>query len=215
MSRSPRRPRSRFCTRLLPVAGAAAVGIAVTGGAVYAALTATAFNTSAQTVTSSTLSLTYANNGVGWPTTITNMAPTDVVNRYVNLTNGAGLNAINLTLGVADATTTALTSDATKGLAATVSSCPIAWVPATGTCVGGATVILASTPLATLKTTPGTLAATVAANAVLYLQVSLTLPASTEVTANGTPPGSTIQGLSAALTWTFTEQQRAGTTTNS
>ena len=91
-------------------------GSGLTGGAVYAALTATAFNTTAQTVTSSTLSLTYVNNGVGWPTTISNMAPTDVVNRYVNLTNGSGLAAINLTLGVADATTTTLTSDATHGL---------------------------------------------------------------------------------------------------
>ena len=210
-----RRTRSKFCSRLLPVAVAATTGIALTGGAVYAALTATAFNTTAQTVTSSTLSLTYVNNGVGWPTTITNMAPTDVVNRYVNLTNGSGLNAINLTLGVADATTTALTSDATHGLAVTVSSCATAFTAATGACTGGASVILTSTPLATLKTTPGSLAATFAASAVLYLQVSLTLPASTEVTANGTPPGGTIQGLSAALTWTFSEQQRAGTTTNS
>ena len=96
-----------------------------------------------------------------------------------------------------------------------MSSCATAFTPTTGACTGGATVLIASTPLATLKTTPGTLAATFAASAVLYLQVSLTLPASTEVTQNGTPPGGTIQGLSASLTWTFSEAQRAGTTTNS
>jgi len=45
------------------------------------------------------------------------------------------------------------------------------------------------------------------------VQFSLGLVA-TETSTNGVAPGSTIQGLTAALTFTFTEQQRTGVVTN-
>lgn len=41
------------------------------------------------------------------------------------------------------------------------------------------------------------------------------LPDQNETTVNGTLPANTIQGLSTNLTYTFTETQRAATTTNS
>lgn len=70
--------------------------------------------------------------------------------------------------------------------------------------------------VSTLTTTPTTLVAgTIAAGSALNLQVSLTLPDQNETTTNGTVPVGTIQGLTAALTWTFTESQRTATTTGS
>ena len=51
-----------------------------------------------------------------------------------------------------------------------------------------------------------------AGSVVAHVQVSLGLVA-TEKSVNGIPPAKTIQGLATALTYTFTEQQRAGVAT--
>ena len=45
--------------------------------------------------------------------------------------------------------------------------------------------------------------------------MTTTLPDQNETTTNGTLPGGTIQGLSTTLTFTFSETQRAATTTES
>ncbi len=218
MSRASRLTWSHLRAKFLPVAVVGTAGLALTGSAVFASLTATAFNSSAEAITSSTLSLTMTPtlSSNGFTTSITNMAPGDTQNRYVTVANGSGLAGIGLTLGLADANSDTLTSDATKGLQVTVSSCSVSWVPTTGVCAGITTVIGVSTPAATLKTTPVSLGSgAIAAGAAYNLQVSIVLPSSTEATANGVTPGSSIQGQSASVTWTFTETQRAGTTTNS
>ena len=80
----------------------ALVGVAVTGAGVYAALSATAFNTSAQSVTSGTLKLVLADNGNGFSTGILLLAPGDVVNRYVDLTNSGTLDGKNITFKAVD-----------------------------------------------------------------------------------------------------------------
>ncbi len=211
------RPRAPF---LIAACAVAAAGLAVTGGGVYAALNATASNTTAQNASSGVLSLTMAANGVGFGHIVSNLAPGDVVNRYVNLSQGAGLDARALTLSVADATPTKLTTDATKGLRVTVTQCSGTWtVAGAGACTGAGattTALATSVPLSTLVTTPSTLVAgTITAGSALNLQVSLTLPDQNETTVNGTVPTGTIQGLSAALTWTFNESQRTATTTGS
>jgi hypothetical protein len=193
----------------------AAVGLVLAGGGVYSLLNATAFNTTAQTVTSGTLKLELANNGVGFSTNISNIAPTDVVNRYVSLTNSGTLAAVDQTLTVSATGSTLLTTSAVKGLAATVDKCSVAWTPGTGVCSGTTTNLVPSTPLATLIGSPATLQATVAAGNVLNLKISVTLPDQNETTTNGTLPVGTIQGLSTDITWTFDEEQRAGITTNS
>jgi hypothetical protein len=53
------------------------------------------------------------------------------------------------------------------------------------------------------------------AGSVSRLKVSITLPVNDEVTVNGVLPAGTVQGVSTALTWTFTMTERTGTTTNS
>jgi spore coat-associated protein N len=203
--------------KLLAAAGIAVVGLAMAGSSVYAGLTAVATNTTAEAASSGILSLTMANNGAGFSSAVANLAPGDVVNRYVDLTQGATLDGQALTLAVTDATPTKLTTDATNGLHVTVSSCSIAWVPGTGVCGGTTTVLLNNTALQAIPLgTPGSLiSGAVVKASVQRLQISVVLPAQTEVTTNGVTPGSTIQGLAASLTWQFTEAQRTATTTTS
>lgn len=205
--------------RLIAAFAIGAAGLAITGGGVYAALNATASNTTAQNASSGTLSLTMANNGTGFSQGVSNLAPGDVVNRYVNLAQGASLDGKDLSLRVADATPTLLTTDGTKGLRVTVTQCVGGeWSATTGTCIGlGATtsVLATDVPLSTITATPKTLANSVAAGSTVRLQIALSLPDQTETTVNGVAPAGTIQGLSAALTWTFSETQRTATTTGS
>jgi spore coat-associated protein N len=212
------RPSRRPNPRMLAACAVAAAGLAITGGGVYAALNATAFNTAPQAASSGTLSLTMASNGTGFSQAISNLAPGDTVNRYISLTQGDTLDGKDITLGVADGTPTLLTTSATKGLRVTVTSCPTAWTPGTGagTCSGTPTVLLASTPLSTLTAGPVAVKAGAnAASSVLNLQISLALPDQTETVTNGVAPAGTIQGLSSALTWTFGETQRTATVTGS
>jgi hypothetical protein len=192
----------------------ALLGLAVTGVGVYAALNATAFNTSAQTVSSGTLKLSYADNGAGFTTAISNMAPGDQVNRYVDLSNNGSLAARNLTLSASDGTPTKLSTDATNGLHVTVTSCSTAWVAATGLCpLGTTSVLLNNASVSSLSSASTLVSGALAAS--YSLQFSVTLPDQSETTQNGTLPVGTIQGLSASMTWTFGESQRAATTTNS
>lgn len=200
------------------VAGAiAAGGLLTMAGGVYAALSATATNATPQAVTSGTLSLTMAGNGAGLTTTVSDMAPGDAVQRFVTLTNGGSLDGSGLTLQVTDSTTTAtlLTTDATRGLRVAVDECSQAWDATTHLCGGTAKTLLTSTPVASF-TAPASLSTSAFAHGTSrYLRLSLALPDSTETTLNGVPQAGagTIQGLAAALTWSFTEGQRLGSTT--
>lgn len=209
--------------KIVIISAATLGGAALVSSSVFAALTATATNTSAQTVTSGTLQLTQVASGsassAGFTSQISNIAPGDTVNRYIDLKNAGNLNAATLTLGLADATSTLLTSGSTttsSGLQVSVNSCGSSWTSA-GVCSGGSSVVLASTPASTLRGAAQTLSlpAITTAGALTFLQISLTLPLNNEVTINGTLPANTVQGLSASLTWTFTETLRTNLTTNS
>jgi len=220
-SRRAARPVRRPAPALLAAGAVAAAGLAITGAGVFAALNATATNTTAQAATSGVLSLQMSPNGAGFSQAVSNLAPGDTVNRYVTLTQGTDLDGKALTLGVTDATPTKLTTDTSgKGLKVTVTQCSVAWTISSGTCgSGGTSTVLgtAGTALSAIPTaTPEQLVAgAVAAGSTLYLQISLTLPDQAETTVNGTAPTGTIQGLAAALTWTFSETQRTATTTGS
>jgi hypothetical protein len=197
------------------LAGAFALGVlGLVGGGIYAGLNATATGT--QSVSSGTLSLVVTTDvGAGFGQTYTNVAPGDVMNSYVDLTNGASLAAQGLTLGVTGTGSTRLTTDATKGLHVTINQCSTVWTLPAGTCTGS-TTMMASTAVSVLTATPGSLVpGAVATNAVYHLQVSLSLPDQNETTINGTTPTTSIQGLSTTLTYTFDEAQRTATTTNS
>ena len=205
------------------IVGAATLGgAALVSSSVFASLTATAFNTSATSVTAGTLSLIQANNGNGFTTLIAGFAPGDTVNRFVDYTNNGTLDAQGLTLSIADSVTSTMTGNGTIGMAVLVSQCSGAWTPATGVCTGTTTSLGTSTASA-LKTTPLALPvlpltpanANILAAVIIHLKFSLTLPTGSEVTANGALPITTIQGTTASITWTLTESERNATTTNS
>jgi spore coat-associated protein N len=205
------------------IIGAAGVGgLALVSTSVFATLTAQAFNTTPTAVTAGKLSLIQADNGSGFTTAITKMAPGDTVNRYVQYTNDGNLDGQDLRLSLADSAPSSLTNDGTVGLSVSVSQCSVAWTASTGACGGTTTNLGTSTALA-LKTTPLALpvipttpaGANIVAGQQIHLKFSISLPAGSEVTINGVEPVGTVQGKSASLTWTLTETLRDATTTNS
>jgi spore coat-associated protein N len=205
--------------KVVIVSAATVGGAALVSSSVFASLTATAFNATAHSVTSGTLILTQAPSGVsgltgGFSTAVTALAPGDTINRYVNVTNGGTLAGSSMTLKVADSAATLLTTDAVKGLQVTVKECTVAYTTVTGACSGTEATVLAATPANTLLTPQSvTFVNGYSASGVTNTRFIITMPTGTEVTSNGTLPGSTIQGLTSLLTWTFTETQRTGTTT--
>ena len=208
-----------FGAKIAIVITATVGGTALVGSSVFASLTATATNGTAQSVTSASLKLTQADSSVtgltaGFTTPVTKLAPGDTISRYIDLSNGGTLDGASMTLKVADANTSILTTSAAAGLAVIVKECTQAYTATSGACGGTESTVLTTTANALLS--PLTLpvaAADLVAGAVARLRFVISLPASSEVTTNGTLPGSSIQGVSALLTWTITETQRGGTIT--
>jgi len=203
------------------IVGTAALGgTALVSSNVFASLTATATNTSGGSVTTGTLSLTQAASGVagitgGFTTAITAMGPGDTVNRYIDLTNGGTLDAINPTLQLAASPSNALTaSPGTSGIQVAISNCTVAWTNA-GVCSGTTTSVLASTSAYALATATALTLPSTAAGTLSHLKIGLSLPTGSENVLNGVLPGGTVQGLTTAITWTFNETERTGVTSNS
>lgn len=200
----------------------AVAALAVTGTGVYALLRAQAYNSTAESVAAGTLLLTLAPTGTsgGLTTAVANMAPGDTVNRFVEVRNTGTIPGTNLTLQLSDqppAAATALTLDPAIGLQVTVTSCSQAWtlVAGVGACGGTTTTALATTSAVAAKAAPLVLnAGAVAPGTSAYYRVGVSLPTGAEVSVNGVPPAVTIQGLSAALRWTFTLDQRAPVSTD-
>jgi hypothetical protein len=200
--------------------------VAAIGGAglvasnVFAALTATATNTSGGSVTTGTLKLQLAPSGVsgitgGFTSPIAAMGPGDTVNRYIDLSNTGTLDGASPTLQIVSSDSNTLVNSASAGLQVTITACSVAWSN-TGTCSGTSSVALASTPVSTIKSSAQNITLpSVLVGGVNYLKVSTALPAGTENVLNGVLPVGTVQGLTASLTWTFVIQERAVTTTNS
>ena len=206
-----------------PLAGAAIVisVAAIAGQSVLASLNATAFNTTAQNFNAGTLKLDLANSGNGFGTSITNVVPGDVINRYVTLTNSGTLNGIGLTLKTAQTGTQTLITDGAgsvtnKALKLTVTSCTVAWNTTTGACTGGTTATeLASTVIGSFTSPIALTNSTMSSGAVKYLQMKIELPDQNETTVNGTLPANTVQSGSVDVTYTFDLKQRLATETNS
>lgn len=217
----PRGSRKHARVAAIALIGASAAAVLTSG--VFAGLNATAHNSAAESVSDGTLKLTLtdASGSAGFTGAIANLAPGDVVNRYVTLTNAGTLDAQGLTLGIAATGTSSLITDGvspvtTKALRVTVTSCTVLW-SSTGVCGGTSNVEIAAAPLSTFGAGAQSFVKTanLAANGTEFLQVSVTLPDQNETTVDGTLPTNTVQGGSASLTYTFTEAQRTATTTNS
>ena len=195
----------------------ASIGL-LTGAGVYAGLSARA--TGAESVTSGTLDLTLSKDvGVGFNTFAGKMAPGDTDNVFVNLNNtGTLASAAGMTLTVTGAPSNALVngSIAGEGLTVAATQCSAAWILATGACPGVTTTILVPTAVSAMSagTALSNIPALVATTGqVAHVRVSVGLTA-TENSVNGVSPVPTVQGLTAALKFVFTEQQRTGIATN-
>lgn len=205
-----------------PLAGAAIVIsiAAIAGQSVIASLNATAFNTTAQNINAGTMKLDLANSGNGFGTSIANIVPGDVVNRYVTLTNSGTLNGIGLSLKTTQTGSANLISDGTggsttKALKLTVTSCSVAWDSSAGTCGGTTATELPATVIGSLTSATSLLNSAFNSATSKYLQMKMELPDQNETTINGVYPSNTVQGGSVDITYTFDLAQRVKTTTNS
>ena len=209
-----------FTVKIAIVAAAALGGTALISSSVFASLTASAENGTATSVTAGTLFLAQSSSGAsgGFTTAINGIAPNDVVNRYVMDKNTGTLNASGMTLSTSAAVSNILTNEATKGLKVNIFQCSVAY-SVTWTCASETEVLairFVSTTISPAAPVALTLLpASLNSNGESHLRIAISLPDTNETSLNGVVTGSTVQGVNAAITWTFTTTQRIGTTTNS
>ena len=192
--------------------------VAMVGQGVLSSLNATVSNVSAQNANSGTLVLDLANDGDGFSTSINNLAPGDVVNRYVTLTNSGTLDGIGLSVKTAQTGTPNLINDgvSTQALRLTINECSVPWDANTGACTGGAlSTEVVSAALGSFTSNTGFSNGLILSLAERYIQLSIELPDQNETTVNGQGPQETIQGGAVNITYTFDIAQRLATTTNS
>lgn len=200
------------------VVAAAVGGAGMVASNVFAALTATATNNSGGSVTTGTLKLEYAAAGSSgaFATPISALAPGDTVNRYIDLTVSGTLDGETPTLQLATSDSNTLVNDGSRGLQITISACSVAWTQSgAGICSGIESSVLTTTSALALKNSPAsiTLPTTLAAGT-NRLKLAISLPNSNENVINGVLPDGTVQGLTAALTWSFIIQERTARVTN-
>jgi len=217
-------------TYILLLAGT--IGMAAVSEGASATLDAISFNAAAQTITAGTLILDAplypgsngSGTGAGFTTPVTGMLPGDTIHRFVNYVNSGTSSAQLLTMWVSADLSTVLTSNAVVGLKVSVTRCsnPWTWESATATAVcsssGTTTSLVSSTSLSTMLTESNSKSlnssAVLAANGgIAYLKFDIQLPdgaderranAGAPTKINGDPlDAATIQGVSAAITWTI------------
>ena len=206
--------------RVIAGAAIALSAAAIIGQSVLASLNATAFNTVAENVSAGTLKLKLTDNGAGFTQSVSNLAPGDIVNRYITLKNDGTLEGRDLKLSTTQTGDTELITDGvspstTKGLRLAVYSCSGTWTTSTGVCVGTTTTEIASTPLNAFSSAIGLSPGSFASSAEKQLKISLQLPDQNETTVNGLLPANTVQGKAIAITYTFDFAQRVASETNS
>lgn len=224
---------------VVALVAATLIGLTAVSGGAFASLDAVSNNASALSVTNGTLTLDAplfpgaggVGSGAGFTTPIIGLVPGDVLHRFATYKNSGTLSGGTLSMWITDSGSSLLSSDATVGLKVSVSKCATAWAwtgNATATCTGGATSWLSSTAISTIKSEANKIgftgSPTLAVNETVYLKFDIQLPDRVERRANGGTPtaidgvtaltGGTVQGLTAGITWTLFEAQRAASDTN-
>ena len=153
----------------------------------------------------------------------TNMAPGDVVNRYVTLENNGSLDGQTLALKTEQIGAGTLITDGTttRALQLTVSSCSVPWNPVSGECKNGLVTGTVSSELN--ATTIGSLSnftnlvssSLVNSGSFKYLKMSLQLPDQSETSSNGNIIEPSVQGKQVTITYIFNLSQRTAKITNS
>lgn len=244
--------RRRRPLALLGGASLAAATLAVvagTGG--FSLFSGSVAPASSQPVSSGTVTINFGSaSGTGDELTVgaTNVAPGDTIQRGVTLTNSGSVNLSQVTFQLALPNTstdtnplTEATSTASGGATTTanelqlqVQACSVAWTATaltdggysyTCSASGGATSVLASTPVSTLMsdtTTPPVSGSTAISGVPLpglnsltaggtdYLVATLTLPSTVPNSVYVGTTSTSMQGLSTAFNYTFVATQAAG-----
>jgi hypothetical protein len=192
-----------------------------TASAVYAGLQAQATGT--EVVQGGVLSLVLNPDApsTGFSGSFPLMAPGDMHNVVVNLVNNGDLDnsgVVSLAVNGSTDPQSALLNSATEGLTVSVQQCSQSWVypsPTTlPTCGGSVTSIISNQLVSTMGGGVGLPnSALLAGGAINHLLISVG-EVGNETTLNGVVPSPGIQGHTAQLTFTFTEQQRAGVITD-
>lgn len=201
---SDRQPRKTTQKVLLSITAlAAAAGLAGVG--TYASFTGS--TAASQTVSTGTMSITLGAVGPANRLTVnaTAFAPSDTMQRAVNLNVAGTVDLASMNLTTTDTTPTILSTDTTNGLQIVVDRCSVAWTEAgvspayTYTCGGVTSSVIASAPIVGAARAMNNML--VAAGSTNFLRVTITLPA----TANDT-----FQAKTATISELFTGVQRAG-----
>ncbi len=197
--------RTRTARKVIGSLGIVGAAAAVAGLGTFGTFTDSTAPLNAS-VNTGTLSITLnpANDTGTLSMTAAGFVPGDSLSRSVNLVNdgSAAFSSLSLT-GAPSSTTNALLTDVTNGLKLSVQSCSVPWTKPTATtyaCSGTTQTIVNSLPAVGTFGLPNP--ASVSPGATDYLVVTLALP---------TAAGNEFQGLSSALTLTFSGTQANGT----
>ncbi|WP_336711253.1 TasA family protein [Arthrobacter sp. USHLN218] len=188
--------------KLLASVGLVATAAAVAGLGTYGTFSS---STNASTkVDSGTVLINMADGGAALSVAAAGVLPGDSIERLVTLANDGEQNLGDLKLTTADtvAAPTLLSTNTTNGLRLTIESCASAWegTKAPYTCSGGATTVIASSPIVGVRDL-NTLASRTAHRSD-NLKLTVSLP---------TGADNNYQGLKSVINFKFDGLQRSGT----
>ena len=199
--------RGRRGQALLALASLA-LGVALAGSGVMATWTAT--TSAGNTLAAGTVLIALGNTGASTNRLTVNasgLVPGDTVQRSFDITNTGSQDMASVALTNTASPSSLLDTDTTHGLQMVVDRCSVAWTESGSSpafsysCSGSTTTILSSRPVIQSALTMSGLSA-LTAGGTDHLRLTLTFPSTA---------GSTFQGLSSTLTYSFLGTQRAGT----
>jgi predicted ribosomally synthesized peptide with SipW-like signal peptide len=197
----------RVRRKALSSLGALALGAALAGTGAFATWTAT--TSASNTVATGTVLIALGNTGASTNRLTVNasgLVPGDTVQRSFDLTNTGSQDLASVALTTTASPSSLLDTDTTNGLQMVIDRCSAAWTesgssPAfTYSCSGSTTTIVSSRPVIQSALTMNGLSA-LTAGAADHLRLTLTFPSAA---------GTTFQGLSSTLSYSFLGTQRAG-----
>jgi predicted ribosomally synthesized peptide with SipW-like signal peptide len=184
------------------------LGAALAGSGALATWTAT--TTAGNTVAAGTVLIALGNTGASTNRLTVNasgLLPGNTVQRSFDITNTGSQDMASVALTTTASPSSLLDTDTTNGLQMVVDRCSVAWTesgssPAfTYSCSGSTTTIVSSRAVIQSALTMAGLSSLVAGGTD-HLRLTLTFPSTA---------GSSFQGLSSTLTYSFLGTQRAGT----
>jgi predicted ribosomally synthesized peptide with SipW-like signal peptide len=192
------------------LAALAALGLGAALAGTGALATWTATTTAGNTVAAGTVLIALGNTGASTNRLTVNasgLVPGDTVQRSFDITNTGSQDMASVALTTTASPSSLLDTDTTNGLQMVVDRCSVAWTesgssPAfTYSCSGSTTTIVSSRAVIQSALTMAGLSSLVAGGTD-HLRLTLTFPSAA---------GSSFQGLSSTLTYSFLGTQRAGT----